>query len=119
MWFHCYDIFLHDFDVDVVIEVNDVFLLSIAVVYVHVYVKCAPLVLKHLGVFANDVVELNLQAGLHFTNAIDGTHNHLVKHSVDQEMWLSGKLYFHDSPDLFDDLFFKFEALTEFHHFLS
>lgn len=78
-----YDIVLHAFDVDLIVEVYYIFSFAISAWHLHINIDYAPLALKHLRILIDYVIELDLGSILDLAYAIDGAHNHLVKHSVD------------------------------------
>lgn len=89
LWSHGDDILLHGLDEDIIVEVNYVLLLILVVVYLHVDVEDLSRVLKQLTVLGNDKIEGDLHARLHLTDAINGTHDHLIDYSIDEEVGLS------------------------------
>lgn len=83
------NILFHDFDVDFVVEVDDVFMLSMSDKHFQVDITCISLKSVDILVNIDDVVESNLHRRLDLTDPIYGAHDQLVKMSVYKELWLS------------------------------
>jgi hypothetical protein len=70
------------------------------------------IVFEQFSEFSDYHVEGDLHAGLHLADTIYRTHNHLVKHPVNEKMRLGGELDFHNGPYFFSDVLVKGEGLT-------
>jgi hypothetical protein len=78
------DVLLHGLDEDVVVEVNDVLLLFSLGVDCHLNVNVLDvlLMLKHVSILCNDVVEGD-QGNLRcLANSVNSAHNELIEVSV-------------------------------------
>lgn len=103
--FHWDDILLHVFDENVVIEIDDIFLLIWWVIDLHINIENWPVIaLEKLSVFCDNHVKCNLHSWLYLANTVYGTHYHLINHSVDKKMSFSRELHFDDGPDFFSNI---------------
>lgn len=70
------------------------------------------LVLEHISVLSDDVVEGNLGNLACLTHTVDGAHNQLIQVSVSEQVGLSGQLNLHDDPDPLLDFLLNTQHLT-------
>ena len=64
-----------------------------------------PLVLKHVSIFGDDVVEGDLRLDvLDLADSVDGAHDELVEVSVSEESRLYAEEALHDRPNLLLDV---------------
>ena len=79
---------LHLSEVDLVVEVDDVFGLQRLLIdnTLSIYLSHIFLILVEMSILVNDVVESQVSHVTYLGHGIDGAHNELVKVSVDEEV---------------------------------
>jgi hypothetical protein len=81
IWFRCYNVFFHNFDIDFIVKIDNIFLFSLFCIYnyLDVYVLYLFLLLEHISILGYYVIKCNRDAWLaHFTYSIYCTHDQLV-----------------------------------------
>lgn len=66
--------FLHSLDIHIIIEVDDIFLLTITTQDLHVNILYGSLISESVRVLVNNVVESNLKTWLNLTNSVNSRH---------------------------------------------
>jgi len=88
-WFDGWNVLFHDLDVDVVVEVYDVFLLVALDVDLQVNLLEVSQVSVQVWKFVYYVVESYLKIRLYLANIVNGTHDKLVQMSVNHQLGFS------------------------------
>jgi hypothetical protein len=108
------NVFLHDFDVDFIIEMNHIPLIVPVDCNMKVDVMEISDMSIEISVLIDDVIECDLQFRLNLAHVVNGAHHKLIKMSVNQELRFSTKLNLHDCPYLFKYILRKLQSLTQF-----
>ena len=89
-WLNVLNILLHSFNIDLVVEVDNVLSFTVSQVYLEVDALDIPLIMafKNIGILVDHIVKGNRQLWLDLAYTVYRAHDQLVKMSIDHELWL-------------------------------